>query len=142
MNAFHGTILLAGLFALDACGAGRQSAPEATSASASSSSADACPLALPGTREIFHETGDGLVVSFTSPKGGDVAELRRRVVHLAAMQNGRQLGGQFGPISAVESGDGEVRLVLRPHQRPDLESTRGALREEADRLVTYACDRR
>lgn len=44
-----------------------------------------CPMKVPGTTATVADTADGVAISFTT--SGDVAELRRRVHHMAEMRD-------------------------------------------------------
>ena len=130
---------------------------------------EACPLALAGVTSSAENTVDGVVVVFATTKKGDLPELRNRVDRLAAMHGtmhasppqdvaaappqapgpsttaegaaeATKAGGKLDAKVTVESGEEDVRLVFRPADPAQLDSTRDQLRKQADDLVQEVCD--
>lgn len=123
-----------------------------------------CPMAVQGANVAVRDTAGGVTLSFTT-KSGDVAELRDRVEHLAAMYEmqrgqgmrwhamgppGRGHGGPgmgrghgAGPMPSAtatlfEMDDG-VALELRPTDPSQLEALREHARWHQQRMQSGEC---
>lgn len=89
---------------LAACGGSSQPTPAQPTAKAGPPPADdpSCPVTVPGTSVTTEDTATGAALVFVTT--GDVAELRKRVVTLAAMHNERH--GAMGPLPTGDEAGG------------------------------------
>lgn len=118
--------------------------------------AASCPMAVTGTSARAEDVDGGAAITFTTT--GDVAELRRRVAHMAEMHT-RHHGQGHGPMpgdgskmgmmgdgmmmppaeARSEDIDGGARLVLTPNAPADLTQLREHAREHADKMASGQC---
>ncbi len=125
--------------------------------------ASMCPMTVAGTTARAEDVDGGAALAFTTT--GDVAELRRRVAHLAemhekqhgeghgAMMSGDEGKGMMGdgkgmmrggmgmpPASArSEEIDGGARLVFTPRDPADLPKLREHAHQHAEKMASGQC---
>lgn len=120
-----------------------------------------CPMKVEGTTSSVSDTGDGVAISFTTSTG-DVAELRRRVHHMAEMHerhHGMKGEGMMGghneappspgsspkkmmmvPSTAtVNDVEGGARIVLVPKDPARLAELRQHARDHVGRMSRGEC---
>jgi hypothetical protein len=121
-----------------------------------------CPMAVKGTTVKTEDVDGGIALEFTTSTG-DVADLRRRVRHMAEMHEhhdqrmmsgrgsggcGCMMGGQgmtggkmkMTPSTAsAEDIEGGARLVLRPKDPEQLEVLRGHVRLHSLHMAEGGC---
>ncbi len=118
--------------------------------------ADSCPMAVEGTSARAEDVEGGAAMAFTT--AGDVAELRRRVAHMADMHeqhhgegHGAKMGGGtdkdamgggmvMPPATArTEEIEGGVRLVFTPKDPADLPKLREHAHQHAEKMASGQC---
>jgi hypothetical protein len=118
--------------------------------------ASMCPMTVEGTTARAEDVDGGAALAFTTT--GDVAELRRRVAHMAEMHeqhhgegHGAMMGGGDGkgmmgggkgmpPATArSEEIDGGARLVFTPRDPADLPKLREHARQHAEKMASGQC---
>lgn len=79
-----------------------------------------CPMKVPGTVAAVTDTKDGVAISFTT-SAGDIAELRRRVHHMAQMhdRHADMMGGRQGttterPATSAPGPMGSQKKMMVP----------------------------
>jgi hypothetical protein len=143
-----------------ATGAARAENPESTQGMMGM-----CPMKVPGTTASVADTGDGVAISFTTPSTGDVAELRRRVRHMAEMHDrphGMMRGGAMAvpkeatppprtsgmgmsrmkmvpSTAAAEDVEGGARIVLVPRDPAQLAELRQHARDHVGQMSRGEC---
>jgi hypothetical protein len=111
---------------------------------------DLCPLEVPSAtvRAVDIEIGAALVFTTGGPYGGDVADLRRRVRHMADIHNhhrdwiaARMPERALLPPSNrhVDDVDGGARIVFEPGDPARVGELRESVRSEARRLQAGMC---
>lgn len=160
-------VFVAVTMAVMACGGSKPPSTEPTANQAASrqgpgTPAGMCPMQVPGTQVSVEDTSDGVAKVFTTT--GDVAELRRRVRHMAErherMSNHHAMGpGRAGPgmgagpmgghkhmmghvvpsTARVEDIDRGARLNLTPKDPTKLAELRVHVREHAARMASGQC---
>lgn len=174
--------LIVGALALSAC-ASSQTGQQPTVASPTTQSAapatpgmggggmghdmaSMCPMTVEGTTARAEDVDGGAALAFTTT--GDVAELRRRVAHMAEMHekhhgegHGAMMGGDEGkgmmgggegmmgdgkggmgmpPATArSEEIDGGARLVFTPRDPADLPKLREHAHQHAEKMASGQC---
>jgi len=119
-----------------------------------------CPMAVEGTTARAEDVEGGAAMAFTTT--GDVAELRRRVAHMAEMHqehhgegHGAMMGGGKGmmgdgkgmmgdgmmpPATArSEEIEGGARLVFTPKDAADLPKLREHAHDHAEKMASGQC---
>ena len=115
-----------------------------------------CPEKVPGTTARAEDVEGGAALSFTTT--GDVAEVRRRVQHMAEMHNQHHgaadgkgsmgmMGGSMGMMSEMmppstaraEDVDGGARLILTPEKPADLTAVREKVHKHAEMMAGGQC---
>jgi len=126
---------------------------------------ESCPMKVEGTTASVSDTGDGVAISFTTSTG-DVAELRRRVHHMAEMHDrhhGTMGQGMMGgkneaapspgasspkkpkkmmmvPSTAIANDvEGGARIVLVPKDPARLAELRQHARDHVGRMSRGEC---
>jgi hypothetical protein len=114
-----------------------------------------CPMAVAGTSARAEDVDGGAAIAFTTT--GDVAELRRRVAHMAEMHT-RHHGAGHGPMgdsskmgmmgdgmmmpsahARSEDIDAGARIVLTPNAPADLAQLREHTRQHAEKMASGQC---
>jgi len=115
-----------------------------------------CPMAVAGTSARAEDVDGGAAIAFTTT--GDVAELRRRVAHMAEMHT-RHHGKGDGPMmrdsdemgmmgdgmmmpaadARSEDIDAGARVVLTPRAPADLAQLREHTRQHAEKMASGQC---
>ncbi len=158
-------VLLVGAAAVALLSGCATSYPPAAAAPARDHAADMmamCPMGVPGTQVSAVDEVDGSTLTFTSHDG--VAELRRRVHHMARMHNehhvggapagagGGMMGGMMGSTKEMGSmmmmppshattfdlGNG-ASIKLMPSHPADLRQLQTAARMHAQRMQERGC---
>jgi hypothetical protein len=112
-----------------------------------------CPMAVEGTTVRAEDVEGGAAIVFTTT--GDVAELRRRVAHMADMHNqhhgdghghmmgmhGMMAGGMMMPPATARSEEieGGARLVLTPRDPAELANLRQHVHQHAEQMASGRC---
>jgi len=159
--------LFVGVLALSGCAASQAGQPPTAAAPAAATGSPpghgmgqdmsaSCPMAVEGTTARAEDVEGGAAMAFTTT--GDVAELRRRVAHMAemhethhgeghgAMMQGGEHGGMMGegmkmpPATArSEEIEGGARLVFIPKDPADLPRLREHAHEHAEKMASGQC---
>lgn len=104
-----------------------------------------CPMQVEGTTVRAEDVDGGVALVFTTT--GDVAELRRRVAHMAEMHERRHGEGKGGMMGAgmmaatarTEHVEGGAKLVLTADDPENVAALRQRLRQHAERMATGRC---
>jgi hypothetical protein len=102
-----------------------------------------CPMNVPGTAATVTDVEGAVAISFTT-RTGDVAELRRRVRHMAEMHAQHQ-GCEMHQMKMVPSTatvvdiDGGARMVLVPNDPAQLAALRQHARDHATMMASGRC---
>ncbi len=102
-----------------------------------------CPMKVPGATVSATDVEGGVAVAFTT-SSGDVAELQRRVHHLADMHGHHQAQHQermsHDPMNATataEDIEGGTRIVLRPADASQLDELRRHAHAHAEMMAAH-----
>ncbi|MBI2150233.1 MAG: hypothetical protein HYU27_06470, partial [Acidobacteria bacterium] len=132
-------IVLMLMFTSVLAAAGVQQQHTETHAGAMSMMMADCPMKLPGVDIAVLDVPAGVALTFTT-KADNVAEMRRRVEHMAAMHSGEHaheamMPGHMMPANvkyeAVENG---ARLTLTPKDPASLAEFRTQVRTRVERM--------
>jgi hypothetical protein len=99
-----------------------------------------CPMAVPNTTARAEDVEGGVALAFTTT--GDVAELRKRVAHMAEMHGHMaEMHQKMMPHSQVRSEEieGGARLVFTPEDPAKLDELREHARKRAEKMKNGEC---